>query len=417
MTCVFRAPIGIALLGIALAATQLLAQTEIRVSPRGPVRSIAGAIRLAARHSRIVIEPGVYREPTIIVDKPVELDGDRSPTLDGENKRQIMVITADSVTVRGLHFKNPGASFVQDLAAIRVQNAVGCVLEDNRIDGAFFGIYLAKVNDCSIRRNVLTATRKREMMAGNGIHLWASNGNLIEGNVVRGHRDGIYFEFVHNSVIRDNLSENNLRYGLHFMYSDDCRYLGNVFRHNGSGVAVMFTHRVEMTGNRFEGNWGGAAYGLLLKEISDSRLTGNVFFRNTIGLFADGADRLVAERNDFIENGWGVQLESSTQDARFTGNNFARNTFDVASNGSEPTSTFSSNYWDHYRGYDLNRDGYGDVPFRPIRLFSMVVSQNKPAIILLRSTFARLLDSAEQILPVLTPASVKDRSPLMRPRS
>ena len=50
----------------------------------------------------------------------------------------------------------------------------------------------------------------------------------------------------------------------------------NTFRNNGSGVAVMFTKRVQMTGNRFEDNWGAAAYGLLLKEISDSRLDRNV---------------------------------------------------------------------------------------------------------------------------------------------
>jgi len=77
---------------------------------------------------------------------------------------------------------------------------------------------------------------------------------------------------VHDSDIRDNLSTGNLRYGMHFMYSDDCRYTNNVFRKNGSGVAVMFTKRVQMVGNRFEDNWGPAAYGLLLKEISDSRL-------------------------------------------------------------------------------------------------------------------------------------------------
>lgn len=398
------------------AVTKLPAQEVVHVSPAGPIRSISEAIRVAPPHSRIVIERGVYREATIVVDKPLELSGSGWPTIDGENKRQIMVVTADSVTVRGLHFVNVGVSYVQDLAALRVQNAVGCILEGNRIDDAFFGIYLAKVNDCTIRGNVLSAHPKREMTAGNGIHLWSSSRNLIADNIISGHRDGIYFEFVHNSIIRGNISERNLRYGLHFMYSDDCRYLDNIFRRNGSGVAVMFTHRVEMTGNRFEGNWGGAAYGLLLKEISDSRLIHNVFLRNTTGLLADGANRLVAEGNDFIENGWAVQLEASTQDARFTRNNYLGNTFDVSTNSSEHTSTFAANYWDSYGGYDVNRDGFGDVPYRPVRLFSMIVAQNRPAIILLRSTFARLLDSAEQILPVLTPATLEDRTPAMRPR-
>jgi nitrous oxidase accessory protein len=390
------------------------AQAIITVSPNGPVRTLTAAIAEASRHAKIIVMPGVYREPTIVVDKPVEISGKGWPVLDGASARQIMTVTADSVTIRGLHFEHVGTSFTQDWAAVRFQAVRGCVIEDNRFDDAFFGIYLAKVNDCTIRGNVLHSGRGREMNSGNGIHLWGSNGITIANNRISGHRDGIYFEFVHNSVISGNVSERNLRYGLHFMYSDDCRYLHNTFRKNGSGVAVMFTNRVEMTGNRFEENWGAAAYGLLLKEIGDSRLEGNVFYRNTTGLLADGATRLKAIGNDFIDNGWAVKLQSSTQDGRFTGNNFVGNTFDVSANNSETTTIFARNYWDDYRGYDLDHDGFGDVPHHPVRLFSMVVAQNGPSIILLRSTFVRLLDSAESIIPALTPEALIDREPAMK---
>ena len=389
-------------------------QTVITVSATGPIRSLDAALRVVPRGGTIVVRPGVYREPTIVVSKPVEITGEGWPELDGENARQIMTVTADSVTIRGLHFVRVGTSFTQDWAAVRFQSVRGCTIENNRFDDAFFGIYLAKVTDCVIRDNVLRSGRGREMNSGNGIHLWASSGITISGNQIRGHRDGIYFEFVRNSLISDNLSEANLRYGLHFMYSDDCRYIRNTFRNNGSGVAVMFTHRVEMIGNRFEENWGGAAYGLLLKEISDSKLERNVFYRNTTGLLADGANRIKALNNDFIDNGWAVKLEASTQDGSFIGNNFIGNTFDVSANNSESSTTFARNYWDNYRGYDLNRDGFGDVPFRPVRLFSMVVAQNAPSIILLRSTFVRLLDSAESIIPALTPEAMTDAEPAMK---
>jgi len=388
------------------------AQT-ITVSPVGPIRTLTAAIRSAPRHGRIVVRPGVYAEPTIVVSKPVEIIGEGWPVLDGKGARQIMTVTADSVTIRGLHFEHVGTSFTEDWAAVRFQTVRGCVIEGNRFDDAFFGIYLAKVNDCVVRSNVLRSGRGREMNSGNGIHLWNSTGITISDNRISGHRDGIYFEFVHNSVISRNVSQGNLRYGLHFMYSDDCQYINNTFRNNGSGVAVMFTHRVEMIGNRFEENWGGAAYGLLLKEIGDSKLEHNVFYRNTTGLMADGANRIKAINNDFIDNGWAVKLEASTQDGTFIGNNFMGNTFDVSSNNSESTNTFARNYWDNYRGYDLNRDGFGDVPFRPVRLFSMVVAQNGPSIILLRSNFVRLLDSAESIIPAFTPEALADHEPAM----
>ena len=393
------------------------AQQTVVVSPAGSVRTITSAVHLVAPGGRIVVKPGTYREPTIIVDRAVVIEGEGLPVLDGEGARQIMSVAADDVTVRGLHFVNVGTSYVEDRAAIKVAGARRCVIADNRFDDAFFGIYLAEASDCRVERNVLRATTRGESGSGNGIHLWSSRNITVAGNHITGHRDGIYLEFTHDSDVRGNLSEANLRYGLHFMYSNDCRYRDNIFRHNGSGVAVMYTKNVEMTGNRFEQNWGGAAYGLLLKEITDSRLESNVFERNTTALLADGANRLRVDHNEFIGNGWAVKLEASTIDGRFTRNDFVANTFDVVTNSRQISSTFAGNYWDSYAGYDLDRDGVGDVPHWPVRLFSLLAARVEPALVLLRSAFVELLDATERVVPALTPATVNDPLPAMRRNS
>ncbi|HEV2641132.1 MAG TPA: NosD domain-containing protein, partial [Candidatus Elarobacter sp.] len=219
---------------------------------------------------------------------------------------------------------------------------------------------------------------------------------------------------VREAHVRDNVSEANLRYGLHFMYSDSCDYERNRFRRNGAGVAVMYSHWVRMTRNRFEDNRGAAAYGLLLKEIADARLERNVFSNNATGLFADGAARLVAVHNTFLNNGWALKLEGSTDEAWFTANNFAGNSFDVATNTRVTAAVFRGNYWSAYDGYDLNHDGFGDVAFRPVRLTSVIVAQNEPALVLLRSSFMTLLDAAERVLPALTPEGLADSAPSMR---
>jgi nitrous oxidase accessory protein len=349
-----------------------------------------------------------------VVRTSIALVGDSLPVLDGGGNHGLIVVAADDVTVRGFVLRNVGTSFVEDRAALRVNHVHGCDIEHNRVENGFFGIYLADVTDCRVADNVLHAVGARETEAGNGIHLWTSRRITIVGNSVDGYRDGIYFEFVHDSYIAGNTSTGNLRYGLHFMYSDDCRYVNNVFRRNGSGVAVMYTKRVEMVGNRFEDNWGAAAYGLLLKEISDAHLEHNTFARNTTGLLADGANRIIATRNDFIGNGWALRLDASTVDGRFEKNNFIGNSFDVATNSRAPSTTFAGNYWDEYRGYDLDRDGTGDVPHRPVRLFSVIVEQRPVALILMRSTFASLLDAAERVLPSLTPDALKDGTPAMK---
>lgn len=387
---------------------------EVRVSPTGNIRTITAALTQVRAGGRIVVDAGTYKEPVILVTRPVEIVGVGRPVLDGSGTHEIFVISADSVTVRGLRLTNIKTSYVEDRAAIRVHDAKGCNISDNDVSSVFFGIYLANVNGCRIERNALSAGNSSETSSGNGIHLWSTRDVVIANNSISGFRDGLYFEFVHEAEVRDNLSTKNLRYGLHFMYSDDCVYRRNIFRQNGSGVAVMYTHRVTMIGNHFDQNWGAAAYGLLLKEISDAHIEQNVFEHNTTALVADGANRIQASGNQFLNNGWAVRLDASTVDGRFTGNNFIGNTFDVASNSQDPSTQLSGNYWDEYRGYDLDRNGVGDIPFHPVRVFSMIVGQNEPALILLRSAFVGLLDAAERVLPVLTPKLLADVAPSMR---
>ena len=55
------------------------------------------------------------------------------------------------------------------------------------------------------------------------------------------------------------------------------------------------------------------------------------------------------------------------------------------------------------------------MPHRPVRLFSLLVARNEPALILLRSTFVALLDVAERVVPTLTPETLADQHPAMRP--
>jgi nitrous oxidase accessory protein len=395
------------------AARGILSQPPVR-HVVAPGLSVAAAVKAARPRDTIWIAAGVHREPTIVIDKALVLTGERGAILDGSAATNIVVIDADDVVVSGLHFRNVAPSHVEDRAAIRVGEVRRCRIERNTIDNAFFGIYLAATERCRVAGNSLRARRATEDSSGNGIHLWTARDIDVTDNRVEGHRDGIYLEFAHDSRIAGNTSTGNLRYGLHFMYSDDCSYERNRFIANGAGVAVMYTKRVVMRGNRFEESWGSAAYGLLLKEVYDVTLTGNVFSRNTTGLVADGATRLAASANDFEQNGWAVRLYASTQDASFSDNTFAGNTFDVATNSRSSSARFTSNFWDDYRGYDLDRDGRGDVAHHPVRLFSMVVSANEPALVLLRSPIQSVLDAAERAFPTLTPESVVDRSPRMR---
>lgn len=396
-------------------AVLLLAQ--LVVSPAGPYTSVAAAVQAAKPGDRIIVRAGSYPTQDVRVDRRVTISGEGWPVLDAGGEHQVLVIVADSVTVTGLVFRNVATSFVNDRAAVRVDGVTACDVHDNRFERTFFGVYLARTRGCRVTGNRFRGAYRSEATSGNAVHLWNTVGTVVERNEVTGHRDGIYLEFARHARVADNESHDNFRYGLHFMFSDSCAYERNLFTRNGAGVAVMYTNVVVMTGNRFLENEGPTAYGLLLKDINDSRVEGNVFRRNTVALHLEGSNRIKVLGNDFESNGWAVRLLGNSDGGRLERNRFVANSFDLSTNAASTTATLDANEWDEYRGYDLDRDGFGDVPFRPVRLFAILVQDNEPALILLRSLFIELLDVAERVLPVLSPQGLVDHRPVVRKAS
>ena len=385
----------------------------IEVGTNKPVKSIKKALSLAKDGDTVLVHKGIYKEGNIIIDKKIVFMGKNFPILDGRKKYEVLSIKADSVVVQGFKVIRSGYASLEDPCAIKVYNKNNVVIQNNVLDDNFFGIYIQNGRDCLIKNNKIVAYGKEEQQIGNGIHCWKSNNLQVIGNSISGHRDGIYFEFVTNSVIWRNISANNIRYGLHFMFSNDDAYISNVFKNNGAGVAVMFTKNVKMFNNYFEENWGDSAYGLFLKEISDSHIIGNKFYKNTSGIHMEGTNRIWIEKNIFEANGWAMKIQASCVDNEIVRNNFIGNTFDMGTNGSLVLNKFDTNYWDKYEGYDLNKDGLGDVPYHPLSLFAVLVEKNPSAMLLFRSFMITLLDKSEKVLPSITPDNFIDNSPLM----
>lgn len=177
----------------------------------------------------------------------------------------------------------------------------------------------------------------------------------------------------------------------------------------------MYSHDVLMYYNNFEKNWGSSAFGILLKEISDSKIEYNTFTDNTVGIYMEGTSRIIVSKNKFFSNGWALKIQASCNENQVNENNFFKNTFDVASNGTMVLNSFTQNYWDKYEGYDLAKDGIGDIPYHPLNLYSVLVEQNPSTLILLRSFLISILDRAEKVIPVLTPAELVDNKPSMNP--
>jgi nitrous oxidase accessory protein len=389
--------------------------TTISVGNTGKVKTIKEAIIIAQPGDTLLIESGRYLEGNVIIEKSLTIIGENFPIIDGDNKYEIFTIHAHNVTIKGLKFINTGIASINDLAAIKVLDSKGLRILNNRFENTFFGIHFSNSSQSWIEGNELQSDAEAEHQTGNGIHLWKCNHITINNNTIKGHRDGIYFEFVTNSLITNNRSEGNIRYGLHFMFSHNNEYRTNTFANNGAGVAVMYTTGVKMINNTFEHNWGSASYGLLLKDIRDSFVSGNRFIENSIGIFMEGSSRIEFKENTFSQNGYAVKMQASCDDNVFVTNNFSANTFDMATNGSLVLNKVNGNYWDRYEGYDLNKDKIGDIPYHPVSMYSMVVEQMPTAVLLWRSFLVLLMDKAEKAIPAITPENLKDESPSMKP--
>lgn len=387
----------------------------VEVAPAGRIQSVAQAIAMAQPGDTIRISHGTYVEHDVVIDRPMTLQGIDWPVLDASGKGPILTVTSENVTVTGIEFRAVPVSFVKEHAAILVSGTSDCEIRANRFTNNFFAVYLAKSSRCRVVQNTIQGSADNLTTAGNGIHLWYCRDVAISNNTVFGHRDGIYLEFTRNSVMTNNVSEGNLRYGLHFMFSDSCRYENNRFIRNGAGVAVMYTSRVDMVGNEFVDSWGGAAYGMLLKDIKDSKVSDNIFTGNSVGIYMEGSDRIQITQNRFTANGWALKIMANCVGSSIIDNDFIDNSFQVTTNSRQSFSTFRGNYWSPYRGLDLDRDGFGDQPFRPVSLYSLLVESDPPTLVLVRSLLIEVLDLAERVIPTLTPETLVDCSPRMRP--
>ena len=390
-----------------------IAQT-IEVCKTCPINTVKKAISQAKDFDTIIIKKGTYKEHAIIIDKPLTIIGKNYPVIDGESKGEIIIIKADNVTVDGLFIINVGTSYTEDYAAIRVRNSKNFVIQNLVLEKLFFGIYIEKSRDGKIYHNKIIGDAVKEYNSGNGIQLWYSKNIQIEHNYVEHVRDGIYLEFSDGCLIKNNTSTLNVRYGLHFMFSNDDIYQDNTFENNGAGVAVMFSKRIKMYNNLFKENWGTASYGMLLKEINDAEIIGNTFEDNTIGINIEGSNRIIYKHNNFSNNGWAIKVKGACYTNTFTENNFLYNSFDIAYNSNVNDNVFDKNYWSNYTGYDLDKNGVGDVPYRPVKLFSYIVNRTPETIILLRSMFIDIIDFSEKVSPVFTPDNLLDNNPLIK---
>jgi nitrous oxidase accessory protein len=350
--------------------------------------------------------------------------------INGGGEGNAVHILAAGVTFIGCKVRNWGSDLNELNTGIFVaREAGGVTVADNNLQGPAFGVWLDAAPDATVLGNVIRGDASmRSNDRGNGIHLFNTQGALIEGNDIRQTRDGIYIETSNNNRIRNNVMA-DLRYGIHYMYSMDNLLENNVTRGTRTGYALMQSKRLTVLNNRSENDEN---YGILMNFITQSELRGNVVTGVSKGQFA-GAAMLGAEGkavfiynslyntftdNVFANSNIGIHLTAGSEDNTMFNNAFVNNQRQVkyvATRTQEWSKDGVGNYWSDYLGWDRNQDGTGDVPYEPNDNVDRLLWTYPEVKVLMFSPAVDTLRWVQGAFPVIKAAGVQDSHPLMYP--
>lgn len=376
----------------------------------------------APEGTALCLRPGVYLGP-FTIGAGVTVWGPREAVVRSVGAGSTLTIAGRGGRLLGVTVDGSGGRFDLLDAAVRVE-ADDAVVAGVRIERALFGVLVERARRITVRSNEVIGTDEAALgLRGDGIRLWETYDSVVEGNFVDRCRDLVVWYSSGNHVVGNTVRGG--RYGTHLMYShhnqvERNRYLGDVV-----GLFVMYSSDVAIRDNLMADSSGAAGIGLGLKESGDLVVTGNQMIRNTVAIYVDTSPLGEKEWNRFEGNAFrlgdtGVVFHGPPARAAFLGNCFCDNRIAVEVDGGSDALgiEWRGNHFDDYRGYDLDGDGVGDVPYE-LRSLSGELASRYPDLAFFRGTPSlALVEVAGEALPLLQPRAVlRDGSPRVGPEA
>jgi len=420
-----------------------------------PGTEVQPALDRAVEGDVVVLARGIHRGPVHIGTKTT-LEGEPGAILEGPGRGSVVTISAPGAVVRGLTVRGSGRDLeAMDAGVFVKQSATGAVVEGNRLEDNLYGIYLHGAHDSVARGNVIVGIEEgRVNEAGNGVSVWNAPGARVEDNDIRFGRDGIFAVASKRNVFRGNRFR-DLRFAVHYMYTDDGEVVDNVSSGNTVGFAIMYSHRLVVRGNVSDGDLN---HGFLFNFANSSEIVGNTVrgrllpasrwanrgFRGrdarehglpaaeeasskAASALQNGPEKCVfiynANKNTFRDNWFegceiGVHFTAGSEGNDISGNAFIRNRNQVKYVGTrylDWSKDGRGNYWSDNPAFDLNGDGVGDTAYRPNDIIDKVLWTAPQAKVLVNSPAMQIIRWAQAQLPALLPGGVVDSRPLMAP--
>ena len=408
-----RATLAAALVLAAAALPDAAPAAEHRVPAGGA--AFAQAIAGAAPGDTLVLEPGLHAGP-VVVDRSITVRGEEGAIVDGGGRGRVITVAAPGVVVRGLTVTGSGLTLASEDSGVYVTAAGdGARIVDNRFERNLIGVYLKGPEDAVVAGNRIRGRDDLRMNErGNGVQLWNTPGSIVENNTIRFGRDGIFVTTSRNNVFRGN-SMSDLRFAVHYMYTNDSVVSANRSTGNHVGFALMFSRGLEVHDNISRGD---RDRGLLLNYANQSVFTGNRIYpgpEKCVFIYNTNMNRL--EGNHFEGCEIGIHFTAGSEGNTIVGNAFVANRTQVKYVGTryiEWSENGRGNYWSDNVDFDLDGDGIAERPYRPNDVVDQIIWRHPLAKLLLASPAVQVLRFAQSEFPGLHPGGVADSAPLMR---
>ena len=379
--------------------------------------ALAAAIARASPGDVLILSPGRHDGP-VVLDIPLTLDGGGDALLEGSGVGSVISVNADDVVIRGLEIRGSGDNHPEIDAGIKLgRNVVNALVEDNVLVGNHVGIHVFGARDSMVRGNTVIGRQLYRMNdRGNGIYVWNAPGTVIEGNEIRFGRDGIFANTSRNNIFRDNIMH-DLRFAVHFMYTNNSEVIGNASIGNTMGYAIMFSERVDVIDNL---SLNDRNYGVMMNYANYGNVRGNLVRggRTEKCTFIYNTHRAIVFGNRFEECEIGIHFTAGSEGNAILRNAFIGNQTQVQYVGTrdvEWSHEGIGNYWSDHAIFDLDRDGIADTRFRPNDLMDHILWSQPSASLLMNSPAVQLIRWSQANFPATLPGGVVDSFPLTQP--
>lgn len=402
----------VAVLGVAFAPSISKAQNII-VEPGDS--TLQSAIDKAPIGATLLLQPGIFTG-TVIVNKALTLTGQLTSILDGGGEGHVVMVDAPEVVISDLSIMHSGDSLATEDSGIFVTDKGDNVrIQNNHFENNLIGVYLKGPEKALVKNNrVLGSLNPHMNDRGNAIHIWNSSGSVIEKNHLTHGRDGIFVTTSRNNSFQENLIE-DMRFAIHYMYTNNSRVIGNRSVDNHTAYALMFSDKIEVSDNVSESS---RDRGMLLNFVNYSSFKRNIVRGVTDKcVFIYNANFNQFDSNHFEACNIGIHYTAGSEQNIITRNAFIDNRNQVKYIGTrhiEWSDNGEGNYWSDNPAFDLDNNGIADVPYQPNDLVDQIVWRYPLAKLLLNSPATQLLKWAQSEFPLLHPGGVVDSAALMK---